>query len=71
MTKNYMAIDQYGHTHHNLGPHPRKGLLAKLGRKHAARIYQDTKDGSPVHVGWIIAGLWLSVFEVIPMCKPA
>lgn len=69
--KNYMAIDQYGHTYHSLGPKPRKGLLEKLGRKHAAKMYRDTGDGGAVHVGWIIARLWLTVYEVTPMRNPA
>lgn len=28
---------------------------------------QDKKDGRTVHVGWIIGGLWLTVYEVTPM----
>ena len=35
-----------------------------LYRKHAAKMYVDDKDGKPKHVGYIIAGLWLDVFEV-------
>ena len=59
-----MAIDQHGHTHHGLGPYPRKALLKKLGRKHASKMYRDKKDGSVVHVGYVIAGLWLELYEV-------
>lgn len=59
-----MAIDQYGQTHHNLGPHPRKTLLERLGRKHCARMFVDRKDSTPVHIGWIIGGLWLTVYKV-------
>ena len=66
---NTMAIDQYGQTHHNLGQHPRKALLERLGRKHADKMYVDKKDGSSVHIGWIIAGLWLSVYRVEPLEK--
>lgn len=66
----YMAIDQYGQTYHALGAHPRKALLSQLGRRRAKRMYVDTSDGVK-HIGWIIAGLWLSVYEVKPMRRAA
>lgn len=65
-----MAIDQYGHAHHGLGPHPRKALLDRLGRKHASKMYVDRKDGTSRHSGWVIGGLWLSVYEVTPIGTP-
>lgn len=68
---NYMARDQYGGTHHNLGPHPRKALLERLGRVKAQKMYLDKADGSTVHIGWIIAGLWLEVYEVKPLERVA
>jgi hypothetical protein len=71
MEKNFMAIDQYGHTYHGLGPAPRKALLEKLGRKHAAKMYVDRKEGPPKHVGYIVAGLWLTLYEVIRFERPA
>ena len=61
-----MAIDQYGQTHHALGEHPRKALLDKLGRQHASKMYVDKTDGRSVHVGYIIAGLWLRIMKVEP-----
>jgi len=67
--KQYMAIDQYGQTHHGL-THPRKDLLEALGRRHADKMYVDTIKGKTFHVGYIIAGLWLSVYEVTPMRRP-
>jgi hypothetical protein len=66
----YMAIDQYGNTFHGL-THPRKDLMAKLYVKHAEKMYQDKLDGSTVHTGYIIAGLWLAVYEVKPMERAA
>ena len=69
MTKTHMAIDQYGNTYHDLGAHPRKALLAKLGRKHAERMYVDGHDGKSYHIGWIIGGLWLTVYRVEPLRK--
>lgn len=69
--KTYMAVDQYGQTIHDLGPYPRKALLEKLDRKHADRMFRDQKDGPTVHVGWIVAGRWFSVYAVEPMRIPA
>ena len=67
--KYFMAIDQHGQ-HFDALKHPRKDLFSRLGRKHAARMYVDGKDGKAYHAGYIIAGLWLSVFSVTPMRKP-
>lgn len=61
---NHMAIDQYGTTYHDLGPHPRKALLERLDRKRASKMYMDKTDGRVLHIGWVIAGHWLTVFEV-------
>jgi len=60
----HMAIDQYGHTEHGLGTHPRKALLERLGKRNAHRMYVDRKDGSTLHIGWIIAGRWFTVYRV-------
>ena len=65
--KTYMAIDQWGHTHHNL-KHPRKDLCEKFGVKHVQRMFCDTKAGV-MHVGYIISGHWLELFEVKPYQK--
>lgn len=59
----YMARDQYGNTVHGLEK-PRRDLLAHCGRKHAERMWRDTKSGDTVHVGYIIAGRWFDVFAV-------
>lgn len=69
----YMAIDQYGTTYHidlaKCGDHPRKWLLDHLGRKHAKKMWVDTRLGKPHHVGWIIRGLWLRVWRVCPLVE--
>lgn len=70
MTKQYIAIDQYGQTYHELN-HPRKDLLARLGCSQADKMYQDNKKGESFHVGYIIADLWLTVYEITPMQKVA
>jgi len=64
----FMAIDQYGTTYHNLIS-PRKDLCKRMGRQHADKIYQDKKDGSVVHVGYIIGRLWLTLYTVEPFEK--
>lgn len=61
---NTMAIDQYGQTYHNLGQYPRKALLERLGYRSAQKMFVDTKDGSTRHVGYVIGGLWLSLYRV-------
>jgi hypothetical protein len=61
-----MAIDQYGQTYHGIGPHPRKRLLEILGAKHADKMYVDGKDGKAIHIGYIIRGLWLTIYKVEP-----
>jgi hypothetical protein len=61
-----MARDQYGETYHNLGAHPRMALLAYFGRKHADKMFIDKKSGPPMHVGYIIAGHWLTLYDVAP-----
>jgi len=65
-----MAIDQYGQAYHDL-KHPRKDLCERLCCQHAAKMYQDRKDGSTYHSGYVIAGLWLTLFEVKPFVKEA
>lgn len=62
----YMARDQYGDTIHLTEPkHPRRQLLAKLGRQHAARMFYDSKStGQPVHCGYIVGGRWFKLYEV-------
>jgi len=66
--KNYMAIDQHGQTFHDLGQYPRKELLNRLDRKHADKMYVDgKKDGKSYTTGYVIAGLWLSLYRVEPM----
>lgn len=60
----HMAIDQFGETYHSLGAHPRKALMERIGRRGAALMYIDDKAGKSHHVGWIIGGLWLTVYRV-------
>ena len=61
----FMAIDQRGHTIHGL-KNPRKDLCEILGRKHVSKMYRDKKDGPAVHIGYVISGLWLTLYKVEP-----
>lgn len=62
----YVAIDQYGTTHHLTDPtrHPRKQLLDILCATHADKIYVDGPDGESEHIGYVIAGGWYRIHEV-------
>lgn len=64
-----MGRDQYGQYYHNLGKHPRKELLKRLGRSHAQKMYTEFKNGPDKHTGYVIAGLWIELFEVNPWSK--
>ena len=61
-----MGIDQHGQTYHGLGKHPRKTLLERLCRASAQKIYRDKEDGTTVHTGYVIGGLWIDLFKVEP-----
>ena len=63
MRLGYLGVDQYG-DRYKMDSHPRKELLEQLGRSHADMMYVDTKDGKARHDGYIIAGRWISVYEV-------
>lgn len=63
-----MGIDQYGKHYDDLGKHPRKELLNRLGGSHVAKMYQD-RDGSSKHIGYVIGGLRISLYTVTPIEK--
>lgn len=65
----YIAIDQYGYIEYNLGPYPRKELLTRWQRKHADKIYVGTKSKGQLHIGWVIAGRWFTVYHIQRMEK--
>ena len=58
------AIDQFGNTYHNREPHPRKALLERLGRSRATKMYVDMLAGETRHVGYVIAGHWLTLYNL-------
>lgn len=59
----YIAIDQYGSVHKLKTDAPRKELLHLFGRSHADKIYVDLASGNSKHVGYVIAGYWLTVYK--------
>ena len=63
---NYIGIDQYGHAYHALGQHPRKELMKRIGCQHCSKQYQDKADGSTTHTGYVLAGLWITLYEIKP-----
>jgi hypothetical protein len=63
MKLGYLGIDQYGQRY-KINKHPRKELLEQLGRKHAVKMYCDTKKGITKHTGYIISGNWITIYEV-------
>ena len=65
MAKMFMGVDQYGETYHAL-TYPRKELMERLGRRSASKMYVDKTDGTSEHIGYVIAGRWVRIFEVIP-----
>ena len=60
----YMARDQYGETYHIENNPPRKWLLNYFGRKTCNKMYVQTTLDRAKHVGYVIAGHWLTVYKV-------
>jgi len=65
--KSIIGIDQYGQTYHDLGKCPRKELLKRMGYKKADKMYRDKKNGSVVHCGYVIGGIWITLYEIKPI----
>jgi len=65
----YMGVDQYGQTYHGL-THPRKDLIDKIGGGAVSKMYRNTENGAE-HIGYVIGGLWIEIFEVKPWRKAA
>jgi hypothetical protein len=59
-----MGIDQYGQGFHDLGKFPRKELCERLGVTSAKRMYQEDSEGNSYHIGYIVAGLWVTLYSV-------
>lgn len=59
----YIGIDQYNN-HYHIKHHPRKELLEQLGATHADKMYVDLKGGGSREKGYVISGLWISVYTI-------
>lgn len=66
MFDGYIAINQHGAIWMLPNArHPRKQLLAALGKKRCEKMYVDTAEGAK-HVGYIVGGLnggWWSIYR--------
>jgi hypothetical protein len=66
MFDGFIAVNQYGHTMLLREPrHPRKQLLAALGRQRCEKMYLDASDGAK-HIGYVVGGLngeWWSIYR--------
>lgn len=62
----YLAIDQNGEMYWLDSDTPRKELLDRFGTKHADKMYVDGPGGTALHIGYIIAGHWLTLYKVSP-----
>ena len=64
----YLGVDQHG-GHYYLKNHPRKELMEKIGVKNCNIMYTDMKDGSTKRIGYVVGGLWISVYEIHEVSK--
>jgi hypothetical protein len=60
----FLAVDQYNQKHLLKTKFPRKELLGIFGTTSARKIYQDDKSGQSYHAGYLIRGLWLTLYRV-------
>lgn len=58
----FIAINEHGKVYHIGANPPRKWLLNYFGRQHADKIYDDLKGKH--HVGYVIAGVWLTIYRI-------
>lgn len=65
--RNWMAHGHDGSSIKYRSTSARKGLLATLGATNAIRQYTDDKAGRSWHTGYIVKGVWYTLYEVIPM----
>ena len=59
-----LGIDQHGNYHKLKSNHPRKELQEMFNKKHIEKMYVDKTTGESKHIGYIIDGLWINLYEV-------
>lgn len=57
--KHKLFVDQYGN---KWFAKTIKELCKKIGYSKAQRMYRDKKDGSSVHVGYVVGPHWLDMY---------
>ena len=62
--KHGVAIDQHGQRFY-FGAYCRRDLMQQIGCQHASKMFVDTNDGDTIHVGYVIAGHWLTVYSPV------
>ena len=60
----FLAIDQFNQKYLLQTKHPKKELLEIFSATNATKIYQDDKSGQSYHAGYLIQGLWLTLYKV-------
>lgn len=65
-SKQYLAIEQHGHMIRLKTQHPRKELMELFGRTNADKMYIDNHDGTARHVGYVIGGHWITLYQLRP-----
>lgn len=55
--KQFLGIDQYGHSYYIDNPYPRKWLCERFGTSSISKLYTDLAKGGSAHIGYIIKDL--------------
>lgn len=66
--KYYIGINQYNEIFY-LKHYPRKDLIEYFNCKNIHKMFVDSIDNKIFHIGYVIKGNWINIYEVIPMRK--
>jgi len=69
--KQFLGVDQYGHSYFIDNPDPKAWLKDHFGIKKISKMYTDLVSGGSAHVGYIINDLWIRLYNVTPFNGPA
>ena len=61
-----LYLDQFGNHFYARTVRELRAQIAG-GRSRVFKMYADGKDGLPLHVGYVIGGHWLSMFEPVEL----
>lgn len=62
--KPMMYVDQYGYS---VFARNRDELVKKAGGGRISKMYRDKKDGSVVHVGYVVGPHWFEAFQPVEL----